>query len=89
MSAFVWLDTVALGSRVARGIAWLLAAFAMAASASALAQGGNSIDAVTVSKGTSGNTIVKFTLKAPPANPPWVWTNTRERGDRRGRERFL
>jgi type IV pilus assembly protein PilQ len=70
MSAFVWLDTVALGSRVARGIAWLLAAVAMAASASALAQGGNSIDAVTVSKGTSGNTIVKFTLKAPPANPP-------------------
>ncbi len=70
MSAFVWLDTVAVGSRVARGITWLLAAVAMAASASAFAQGGNSIDAVTVSKGTSGNTIVKFTLKAPPANPP-------------------
>jgi RND family efflux transporter MFP subunit len=28
------------------------------------------IDAVAVSRGTSGNTIVKFTLKAPPANPP-------------------
>ena len=70
MSAFVWLDTVALRSRVTRGITWLLAAVAMAASAAAFAQGGNSIDAVTVSKGTSGNTIVKFTLKSPPANPP-------------------
>ena len=30
----------------------------------------NSIDQVTVSKGSSGNTIVRFALKAPPANPP-------------------
>ena len=36
----------------------------------AFAQGTNSIDSMTVSKGSSGNTIVRFTLKAPPANPP-------------------
>ena len=36
----------------------------------ALAQTANSIEALTVSKGTSGHTIIKFTLKAPLANPP-------------------
>jgi type IV pilus assembly protein PilQ len=36
----------------------------------ALAQAENSIDALTVSKGTSGRTIIKFTLKNPLANPP-------------------
>src|SRR5664279_2384975 len=36
----------------------------------ALAQAENSIDTLTVSKGTSGRTIVKFTLKNPIANPP-------------------
>jgi type IV pilus assembly protein PilQ len=36
----------------------------------ALAQAENSIDSLTVSKGTSGRTIVKFTLKNPLANPP-------------------
>jgi len=30
----------------------------------------NSIEAMTVSKGSSGRTIVQFTLKAPLANPP-------------------
>ena len=35
-----------------------------------LAQTPNSIDAVTVSKASSGRTVVKFTLKAPLANPP-------------------
>jgi type IV pilus assembly protein PilQ len=36
----------------------------------ALAQAGNSIEGLTVSKGSSGRTVVKFTLKAPLANPP-------------------
>src|ERR1700739_3355748 len=36
----------------------------------ASAQTANSIDAVSVSKGSSGRTVVKFTLKAPLANPP-------------------
>ena len=34
------------------------------------AQTPNSIDAVSVSKGSSGRTVVKFTLKAPLPNPP-------------------
>jgi type IV pilus assembly protein PilQ len=34
------------------------------------AQAGNSIDAVSVSKASSGRTVIKFTLKAPLPNPP-------------------
>jgi type IV pilus assembly protein PilQ len=49
--------------------AFAVAACALAASA-AFAQGANSIDQVTVSKGASGTTIVRFALKNPPANPP-------------------
>ncbi|MBK7079679.1 MAG: type IV pilus secretin PilQ family protein [Betaproteobacteria bacterium] len=71
MSAFVWLDNFAARGRIARG-AWatFAALLALVASGVAFAQVANSIDALAVSKGTSGNTIVKFTLKAPPANPP-------------------
>ena len=71
MSAFVWLDNFAARGRIARG-AWasLAALVALVASGVAFAQAANSIDALAVAKGTSGNTIVKFTLKAPPANPP-------------------
>lgn len=36
----------------------------------ALAQAANSIEGLTVSKGSSGRTIVRFTLKAPLPNPP-------------------
>ena len=36
----------------------------------ALAQAANSIEGLTVSKGSSGRTVVRFTLKAPLANPP-------------------
>ena len=53
------------GGRVARR-----RAVRFAAAGAGYAQGANSIDSLTVSKGTSGRTIVKFTLKAPPANPP-------------------
>ncbi len=71
MSAFVRLHTIAIRARVTRdACAWLLAAVALAVSGGVAAQAANSIDSLTVSKGTSGNTIVKFTLKAPPANPP-------------------
>jgi type IV pilus assembly protein PilQ len=58
------------GAVIAR--AWrALAAAALALAATAtFAQGANSIEQVSVSKGTSGNTIVRFALKAPPANPP-------------------
>jgi type IV pilus assembly protein PilQ len=71
MSAFDWLSTNAVRGHAVRGAcAWLLGALALAAAGVAAAQNANTIDALTVSKGTSGNTIVKFTLKAPPANPP-------------------
>ena len=53
--------------------AWIarLAGFAaLAAAGVALAQTSNSIEQVTVTRGAPGYTIVRFTLKAPPANPP-------------------
>jgi type IV pilus assembly protein PilQ len=40
------------------------------APAAARAQAPNSLESVTVAKGTSGRTIVRFTLSQPPANPP-------------------
>ena len=53
-----------------RGVAIGLAAIALLAFAQAAAAQGNSIDQVTVSKGSSGRTIVRFQLRSPPANPP-------------------
>jgi type IV pilus assembly protein PilQ len=61
------------GNRGMRGISAWRAVLAMSATLVAFAsfaQAPNSIDQVTVSKGSSGNTIVRFALKAPPANPP-------------------
>jgi len=54
----------------------LLAGAAMVAfgATPALAQTLNSIDNLSVSKGTSGRTVIKFTLKAPLANPPAGFT---------------
>jgi type IV pilus assembly protein PilQ len=43
---------------------------ALAVAGIALAQSGNSIEQVTVTRGMSGNAVVRFVLKAPPANPP-------------------
>jgi len=61
-------------ARTERGLAraWLAAVTAacVLAAGAVAAQGTNSLDQVTVSKGSSGNTIVRFQLKAPPANPP-------------------
>jgi len=51
----------------------LIALLALAASP-ASGQSANSIDALSVSKASSGRTIVKFTLKAPLANPPAGFT---------------
>src|SRR5438046_962658 len=58
-----------LRARVWGGIA-LGAALALLVIGQAFAQAPNSIDSITVSKGSSGRTVVKFTLKAPLANPP-------------------
>jgi type IV pilus assembly protein PilQ len=52
------------------GAAGLGAALVILGIGQALAQAGNSIEGLTVSKGSSGRTVVKFTLKAPLANPP-------------------
>ena len=62
-------------TKVSRARAWgsgiaLSAAFALFVVGQAFAQTPNSIDSVTVSKGSSGRTVIKFTLKAPLANPP-------------------
>jgi type IV pilus assembly protein PilQ len=71
MNAFDWHNTASVhGPAARRAFVWLAAALALAAAGAVYAQGANSIDSLTVSKGSSGNTIVKFTLKTPPANPP-------------------
>ena len=71
MSAFDWHNTVAVHGRTARrAFVWLAAALALASAGAAFAQGANSIESLTVSKGSSGNMIVKFTLKSAPTNPP-------------------
>ena len=71
MNAFDRRNTPGVRGRTARlAAACLAGAFALAVAGAAFAQGTNSIDAMTVSKGSSGNTIVRFTLKSPPANPP-------------------
>jgi type IV pilus assembly protein PilQ len=51
---------------------WMLmaAAAAMLAAGTVSAQSANSIEQVTVTRAASGNTIVRFDLKSPPANPP-------------------
>jgi type IV pilus assembly protein PilQ len=71
MSAFVWCETLAIGApRTRRVLAGLLTGLALLAFGAVHAQEANTIQSMTVSKGTSGNTIVKFVLSAPPANPP-------------------
>jgi len=55
------------GARLAAGFA---AAVAFAIAGFAQAQSANSLDQVSVTKGSSGRTIVRFQLKSPPGNPP-------------------
>src|SRR6202171_6820665 len=52
------------------GAAALGAALVILGIGQALAQAANSIEGLTVSQGSSGRTVVRFTLKAPLANPP-------------------
>ncbi len=56
--------------RTRAGIAALATVLALFGAGRALAQSANSIDNVTVSKGSSGSTIIRLTTKAPLANPP-------------------
>ena len=67
--------------KLERGRMWEWAATALIALAAlaanpAAGQSANSIDALSVSKASSGRTIVKFTLKTPLANPPAGFTIT-------------
>src|SRR5205823_4875512 len=48
----------------------LVALCGFVVSAQAFAQASNAIEQVSVTRGASGRTVVRFTLKAPPANPP-------------------
>ena len=50
--------------------AGLVALCALALSGMALAQTSNTLEQVSVTRGSSGKTVVRFQLKAPPANPP-------------------
>jgi type IV pilus assembly protein PilQ len=52
------------------GMFALLAGLLALGAGSALAQTTNSLDALSVSKASSGRTVIKFTLKAPLPNPP-------------------
>jgi len=61
--------THALHAGAAAFLAALLAALLSFVSTAALAEA-NSIEQVQVTRGASGRTVVRFTLKAPPANPP-------------------
>ncbi len=53
-----------------RSVAVALAATGALAIAPAAWSQGNSLDQISVSKGSSGRTIVRFQLKNPPVNPP-------------------
>ena len=68
MSPFVWMGSAATRARAVG--AWLLAVLALAASGAVGAQTTNSLDSLSVSKGASGRTVVRFVLKSPPAQPP-------------------
>ena len=71
MSALVFFGNVVTGAGRALGArAWLLTLLTLLAPGAAYAQAANSIDSMTVSKGVSGRTIVRFVLRNAPANPP-------------------
>ena len=57
-------------ARFAAVAAMLALACAAQAQTAPASTGGNSLEAVSVAKGSSGRTVVRFTLKQPPANPP-------------------
>jgi type IV pilus assembly protein PilQ len=71
MSAIHGIGQAGAGAATRRGwAAALVALCALALSGMALAQAGNSLEQVSVTRGSSGKTIVRFQLKSPPANPP-------------------
>src|SRR6185369_15943552 len=68
MSALAFFGNAVAGAGRALGArAWLLAVLALLVPGAVYAQA-NSIDSMAVSKGASGRTIVRFTLKNAPVN---------------------
>ncbi len=71
MNAFTGNPTFPVAASKPRGWSIFLAACgAWLIAGIATAQVPNSLDQVTVSKASSGRTVVRFQLKNPPANPP-------------------
>src|SRR2546425_10290116 len=56
--------------RACASVSMLCAATVAVGTGQAFAQPASSIDSVSVSKASSGRTVIKFTLKAPLPNPP-------------------
>jgi type IV pilus assembly protein PilQ len=76
MSALPGREQQPQRGRIWEWVATALIGLAALAATTAAGQSANSIDALSVSKASSGRTIVKFTLKAPLANPPAGFTIT-------------
>jgi len=71
MNALTGIPTPPAARTWPRGWSVLLAALcAWLVAGAAIAQTANSLEGVTVSKASSGRTVVRFQLKNPPANPP-------------------
>jgi type IV pilus assembly protein PilQ len=67
--------TFRAGAAARRGwAAGLVAIFALVGSSVAAAQASNSIDQISVTRASSGRTVIRFQLKSPPANPPAGFT---------------
>ncbi|HZQ62814.1 MAG TPA: AMIN domain-containing protein, partial [Casimicrobiaceae bacterium] len=73
MTAYPWLTRGIARLRCSFAVS-LIAAFALLCANVAQAQDAaanqNSLESVSVAKGSSGRTVVRFTLKQAPANPP-------------------
>jgi len=71
MSALAFFGNVVTGAGRALGArAWLVTLLTLLLPGALHAQATNSIDSMTVAKGASGRTVVRFVLKNAPANPP-------------------
>ncbi len=71
MNALIGNRPARVAAALRRSVTVALAAFGMLAlSTPSFAQGANSIEQVSVSRASSGRTVVRFQLKNPPANPP-------------------
>ncbi len=70
MSPLPSTESLRFRSRACAVVAAFCAGIIALSAGPVFAQTGNSIDSVSVSKASSGRTVIKFTLKAPLPNPP-------------------